>query len=241
MAAPSADPSPTRSRLPLIAGVIVLMLAVGIGGFLYLTRDTSEEKLTVKDAPSGTGEAVDTAALDGTWTVAAGTGDEATTAGYRIQEVFVAGARKNTATARTPDVTGDVTVEGGKVTAASFTVDMTTLDSGEGRRDGRMRGEGLQTDEFKTATFELSGPVALPALRDGKAVTLEAAGKLTLHGVTKDTTLSLTVRATGDAFVVQGSAPVVLADHDIDVSSLAGFADVADDGELEFLVNLTKG
>lgn len=232
--------STQRSRLPLILGGVVVVAAVAIGAFLWFTRDTSEPELRLSDDTEGTGEAVDVATLDGTWTVVAGSDDDPTVAGYRVKEVFAAGAREVTANGRTSDVTGELTVAGGSVTEGTFTVDMTTLTSDEGRRDGAIKDRGLQTNEFPEGTFELTEPIELPELADGDAVETTATGDLTLHGVTQPVTIDLTVRASGDTFTVQGSAPVVMADFDIEPPSVGGFVEVEDTGSFEFVVNFEQ-
>jgi len=234
-----------RSRLPLIAGVVVVLVAVAVGGFFYFTRDTSDPPLELSDKPAdsdGTsgGGAVDTAELDGPWSVAAGSGDEATVAGYRVEEVFAAGSRRATANGRTNDVTGTLTVADGSVTEGEFTVDLTTLASDESRRDNAIKDRGLQTTEFPDGTFTLTEAVELPDLTDGETFTVEATGDLTLHGVTNPVTIDLEGRAAGDIFTVQGSAPVVMADYDIEPPSIGGFVEVEDEGSFEFLVNFEK-
>lgn len=103
-----------RSRLPLVAGVVVVLVAVAVGGFLYFTRDTSDPPLELSDEPAGSddtsnGGAVDVATLEGPWSVVAGSGDDATVAGYRVEEVFAAGSRRATANGRTNDVSGTLT------------------------------------------------------------------------------------------------------------------------------------
>lgn len=226
-----------RSRVPMVAGITVLVLAVAIGGFLYLTRDTSSPPLELSKEPTGTGTTIDPATLDGSWTVVAGRGADATVAGYRVKEVFAAGARKNTADGRTDQVKGLLTVAGGSVTEGSITVDMTTLASDLGRRDGALKSRGLQTDTFPAATLVLTAPIALPALTDGKTFTVTATGDLTLHGVTRSVTIDLEGRATGDKFTVQGSAPIAMADYDIEAPSVGGFVEVEGTGSFEFIVN----
>lgn len=246
-----------RSRTPLIVGIVVALAAIGIGGFLWLTQDDAPEKLSLSDDPTTTEAPGDTSSgssstsapggtvsgdsLDGKWTVVAGTGDEATIAGYRVEEVFAAGARRSEAAGRTADVTGSVTVEGGKVTAAAFEVNTTTLKSNEGRRDNRIRTDGLETDKFTTATFTLTDPIALPDLPDGKVVTVSATGDLTLHGETQSVKVDLQVKASGDRFVVAGNAPVVMADYGIHPPSIGGFVEVDDHGSFEFIINLSRG
>ena len=238
---PMAGQTRSTSRLPLIIGGAVVLIAVLVGGFLYLTRDTSDEKLTLTEDTSAGGGSVDVASLDGTWTVAPGTGDDTTVAGYRVEEEFVAGARKVTANGRTNDVTGTMTVAGGSVTEGSFTVDMTTLTSDEGRRDQVIKSRGLEADQFPKATFALTEPITLPTeVADGETFAATATGDLTLHGVTKAVTIELTGRASGDTFAVQGSAPVAMADYDIEPPSVGGFVKVSDSGSFEFLVTFTR-
>ncbi len=113
-------PATTRSRLPLIVGGAVVVIAVAVGAFLFLTRDKSDPPLKLSDATTTTGNAaprrIDAAELDGSWKVVAGTGDNATVAGYRVREVFAAGSRKATANGRTNGVTGSLTMADGTVT-----------------------------------------------------------------------------------------------------------------------------
>lgn len=233
--------STQRSRVPLFVGAAVVLVAVAVGAFLFFTRDTSDPELQLSDSAEGTGEAVDVATLDGTWTVVAGSDDDPTVAGYRVKEVFAAGAREVTANGRTGDVTGELTVADGSVTEGTFTVDMTTLASDEGRRDSAIRSRGLQTDQFPEGTFTLTEPIELPELADGDAVELGATGELTLRDVTQPVTIDLTVRASGDTFTVQGSAPVEMADYGIEPPSVGGFVEVEDNGSFEFVVNFEQG
>jgi polyisoprenoid-binding protein YceI len=235
----------TRSRLPLVIGALVVGLLV-VGGVLYASgaldflKDTSDPELVLSDAETGTGKAVDTATLDGTWAVVPGKGDDATVAGYRVREVFAAGAREVTANGRTGDVTGSLTVADGAVTEAAIAVDLTTLSSDQGRRDNAIKERGLQTNAFPEGTFRLTEPIELPDLADGKTFTATAVGDLTLHGVTNTVTIDLEGRSSGGTFTVQGAAPVVFADYGIDAPSVGGFVEVQDTGSFEFLVNFEQ-
>jgi polyisoprenoid-binding protein YceI len=228
----------TRSRLPIVLAVVVAVLIVGVGAFFYLTRDTSDPELALTDSPEGSGETLDAATLDGAWTVVPGPDGEATQAGYRVDEVFAAGAREATANGRTGGVEGDLTVADGTVTEASFIVDVSTLTSDEGRRDNAIRDRGLETDTYPEATFELTEPIELPEIVDGATVEVPATGELTLRDVTNEVTLDLTVRAVGARFAVQGAAPVAFTDYDIEPPNIGGFVTVEDNGSFEFLVNL---
>lgn len=230
----------SRSKLPLVLAAVTAVLIAGVGVFLFLTRDTSDPELALTDSPEGSGEAVDTGSLDGPWTVVAGPDAEATVAGYRVREVFAAGAREATANGRTPEVSGSLTVEDGTVTEGSFAVDVSTLQSDEGRRDEAIRTRGLETDTYPEATFELTEPVELPDITDGVTFTVTATGELTLRDRTNPVTLELTVRAVDERFTVQGSAPVAFDDYGIEAPSVGGFVTVEDEGSFEFLVNFER-
>lgn len=240
MTANQSAPRPSRLPLFVALGVVGVAVAVVVVWFVFLRSDTPG-KLVLEPSATTAGEAVDAPSLDGTWKVTPGSGDEATVAGYRVKEEFVAGARREEAAGRTHDVTGSVTVDDGKVTAVELTVNVSTLTSDEARRDNRIRTDGLQTDQFPEAKFELTEPVDLPKLADGAVEEVSATGSLTLHGVTKPLTIPLQVKATAGTFQVQGSAPVAMADFDINPPSIGGFVTVADDGAFEFLVNLARG
>ena len=135
-------------------------------------------------------------------------------------------------------MTGTVVVtaagQGTTITEASVEVDMTQLTSDSDRRDNRLRGDGLETDEFPTATFELTQPIELAAAPElGVPFDVQATGNLTLHGVTKEVTIPLSVRWSGEFIDVAGQLPIVLADFQIDPPNVGGFVSVAEDGILE--------
>lgn len=66
-------------------------------------------------------------------------------------------------------------------------IDTTSVNSNHGERDKHLRGpDFLDVEKFPTATFEST---SVKSTGDGKA---EIAGKLTLHGVTKDVVIDAT-------------------------------------------------
>ena len=100
---------------------------------------------------------------------------------------------------------------------------MTTLKSqdtelpGVGGRDIAMRGEGLETDLHRTATFTLTEPIDLGGLPEpGTKVTTGAVGVLELHGVERPVTIPVAARWNGKVIDLAGSVDIDLADHDID-------------------------
>ena len=156
-------------------------------------------------------------------------------------EEELAGVGATTAVGRTPDVTGGITIAGNEVTAGSFEVDMTTLKSDKDMRDNAIRSRGLETTAFPTATFELTQPVEVPeGIESGDSVAFTATGDLTLHGVTKEVTLDFDAESRDGTIAIVGSAPIVLADYDMEPPTSAIALSVSDHGTLEFQLFLTK-
>jgi polyisoprenoid-binding protein YceI len=193
-------------------------------------------------APAAATNAPSTAAGDlaGTWTVTEGE------AGYRVRETFLQQQADVDAVGRTSGVTGSLTVDGAPgalvIASGSIVVDMTTLESDESRRDNQLRGRGLETDTYPTSTFEIRGPVALPAELGSADVAVTLPGTLTLHGVTQDVEIAAQARVEADGtVVVAGSLPILFADYEIEAPSIAGLIAVQDNGVMEFRVVLARG
>ena len=222
----------------ILVSLLCLAVAGGAGAYWFLLRDTSASQLALHaDAAVSAASSTD---LSGEWTAVAGVGEEATTAGYRVQEKVVGGLVKTTATGRTSDVTGSVTVVGRQVTAAHFTVNMTTLKSDKSPRDSVLKSSGIQTNEYPSAAFTLTDPVTLPSIGTGEIYALEARGTLELHGVSKQVTVTLHYKATKTGFVVLADMPIKMADYAIKAPSMAGIVSVDDHGSFELLASLAK-
>ncbi|HEX6869327.1 MAG TPA: YceI family protein, partial [Candidatus Limnocylindrales bacterium] len=151
------------------------------------------------------------------------------------------------AVGRTDQITGSITVETSgettTLTAATLTVDTTSITSDESRRDNRMRSEGLETDAFPTATFTLTEPVEVPAAAlDGTPSEVTLTGDLTLHGVTKSVSIPAQAQLVNGTISVAGSISFPLSDYSIVAPNIGGFiVSIADTGTLEFLVSFSKG
>ncbi|MCJ7437188.1 MAG: YceI family protein [Acidimicrobiia bacterium] len=73
-------------------------------------------------------------------------------------------------------------------------------ESDEPFRDGTLGDQALETGGFPTATFTPTEPIdfgTVPA--EGEAMKVNASGKLTLHGVTRDVTVPLDTKLVNDA------------------------------------------
>lgn len=193
-------------------------------------QDDSSTTAAPSDEPAGEPEP----SVAATWTITDGS-----EAGYRIDEVL-RGANK-TATARTEDVSGELTLEGNSVSDATITVAVTNLASDSKLRDNKVRSDYLQAEQFPDATFTLDGPLELsddPAV--GAPVSVDAEGTLELHGVTNDVTVSIDAQLTADdQMEVVGSTPIALPEYDIEVPDISGIVKSEPDGTLEFKLQLT--
>ena len=247
----------STSRRPVLIGVgalVAVAVVAALAWFLFLRSDAAPEA-TIEDAAAAAAEddteAGDTetdgelapADVPGTWDVVEGDPeaiDEGTFVGYRVQEEL-RGVGDTTATGRTPGVTGGLVIEDDQVTSASFEADMTRLTSDESFRDGAIRTRGIETDQFPTATFTITEPIALPdGATTGEAVSVTAVGDLTLHGVTRSVTWDLDVQLVGSTIVIVGQLPIVMSDHDITPPQAGPVLSIADDGIAEIQLRLRK-
>ncbi len=161
--------------------------------------------------------------------------------GYRVQEELVR-IGTTTAVGRTSGITGSVTITNNSVTAATITADLTKLASDSSQRDGQLRNQAIETSKFPTATFVLSGAVALPAgFANGDVLTTTLKGKLTLHGVTKDVEIQAEGKVQGGLLVVVGDTQILFADYSIKKPSGASVLSIDDKGILEIQLVLKKG
>ena len=126
--------------------------------------------------------------------------------------------------------------------SVSATVDMTKIVSDESRRDGRMRTTGIETDKFPTATFVSSSAVSLDANSEsGQPVKAAVAGKLTLHGVTRDVQIPVDAQLRSGTLEIVGRLAINLKDYAIEPPEIADFVKADDDGAFEFKLVLKKG
>jgi polyisoprenoid-binding protein YceI len=179
---------------------------------------------------SGSDEAA-TGDTDGLWVIGAGS-----ELGYRVAEVLFGVPTEGVG--RTDQVTGELRLDGTVLTEATFTVDVATITSDDGRRDNQFRGRIMSASEFPTATFTLTSPADLGVeATEGASVTTAVSGDLTLRGVTLPVEVTVEARITDGRLGVLGTVPVVFTDFGIADPSIAGIT-VEPDGLIEFLLVL---
>ena len=246
-----------RAKIFAAVGVLVVIAAIGI--WYFVIRDNSpasvnsveseEARDEALDAASGDGAVLDT--VDGTWIVDTSIGEfndacltEVCTgnfAGFRIDEVLSSIGAK-TVVGRTPGVEGTMTIAGASIDSAEFLIDMTGLITDSGARNGQLKTQAIETNAFPEASFVLTSPIDLGAVpADGEAITVDASGDLTVHGVTNAVTIPLTAELNGNIVVVFGELDVLLSDYDIDAPRAPVVVSVEDHSILEVQLFFTKG
>jgi polyisoprenoid-binding protein YceI len=228
-----------RTGKLVIAGVIVLALALG-GGYLLLWARTSDSPppAALDPAPSTTtGQATATqpdgaATPDGTWQVS---DDGSSYVGYRVKEQLAFLNSPSEAVGRSTAVTGTMQVTGDQVEAVRIQADLTKLTSDESRRDNAIRQRGLESERYPTATFELSEPIQLDGTpTSGQEVSGKGKGRLTVHGVTREVDLELAGRWSGSSIQVAGRLPVKMSDYQIQAPRFGPVVSIEDSAAVEF-------
>lgn len=217
-----------------IIGALILLggVAVAVGPYIYKNIvETGEPAAPKLEAPKvdATGEGGD---LTGEWVV----DSDGSYAGYRVKEVLR--GVDVTVVGRTQKVTGTITVDDKTLKTAEVIVDVASIATGISQRDSYFRDSTMEVAKYPNATFKLTKPLVLPDdLFDGKKVTVNAVGDLTIHGTTRSETVRLDVVFDGEAIQVAGSIPVTFSTYNITAPDL-GFVKVQKSGAIELLIAL---
>jgi polyisoprenoid-binding protein YceI len=127
---------------------------------------------------------------------------EKTTASYKVREQLARLNAPSDAVGKTTKVTGSIRLnaDGSIDTKNSlFTVDLASLQTDSSMRDGYVRGNILQTDQYPTATFVPTQISGLPSpLPQSGQVSFKVTGDMTLHNTTKPVTWDVTGQAQAD-------------------------------------------
>lgn len=230
--APGAPAQPRRKRHWVrwtITGIAVLLvLIVGLVAVAIKLQPTPAPLALPASAGAPVGE------LDGTYQAVS-----PSVAGFRIQQTVI--GLTSDVVGRTKDITGTVTITGAQVTTASLRVGLVALTAGDAKPAPQFA-ISLETLRYPDATIALTQPVTLdPAFASGTAVTVNTAGTLILHGVTRTAVVTLSIRRDGTNIDVAGTVPVGFTDYNIaGPKGYGGLGSLADHGVAEFLVVLHR-
>lgn len=225
---PGAGPPARRHWWRWILGgmAALAVLAVAATGLVVTLTPGPAPLALPKDAAAPSGP------LDGTWRVAAGS-----VAGFRVRETVI--GFSNDVTGRTGDINGTVMVTGAEVSRATFQVSLAAISVNGKERQPQLV-KSLNVTAHPVATITLARPVPLPAaFSAGAALTRTAAATLTLNGITRPVTVTLSARRDGTAIDAAGSLPVTFSGFHITGPGGYGFlGSLAGDGTAEFLLIL---
>ena len=213
----------------LLAGIVVLVVLVAAGAAILLRLQSSAPPLALPGGPV----AAPAGQVSGTWDAAAGS-----IAGFRIRESTL--GMGGDVTGRTDAVTGTLVIARNQVTRAEFRVDLISITV-SGKKQPQFA-SSLDTKDYPSATITLASPVTLPpALTSGATITVAATGYLTLHGITRPVTLTISARRDGTALQAAGSIPVALPRwHITQPQGYGVFGSLASHGTAEFLLVLHR-
>ena len=239
-----------RTKVLLASAVAALVVFVGIPWiYINVIREPAAESfleeiasattVATSDVVSATTlaemPAAETETLadpSGTWAVSTDS-----QVGYRVDEVLF--GQNVTAVGRTNAVSGSVTIDGLVVTAAEFSVDMTTVKSDEPKRDAQFESRIMDVINFPTSTFVLSTPITLDESNLSGNTNHRASGTLTLRGSSKQVDVDLVSSVRGGRITIAGEVVIIFEEWGIPNPSIPGIS-TEDSGILEFNIILER-
>jgi polyisoprenoid-binding protein YceI len=209
---------------------VLVILAVGA----FLLKPATEPAPAALALPDPGAVATGNTAgpVEGTWTAGKGS-----LAGYRVKEDSF--GNTPTVVGRTSAVTCTIRVARTEVTAGSCRVDMAAMLT-NGKPQTQFA-KILDTAAYPAATFSLTKPAVFGTFPPiGRIVTVRAVGSLTIRGITRPVTFSLSVRYTGSVLQAAGSIPVRFSDYNVQSPGVGSILRVQDHGLVEFLLYLHR-
>lgn len=157
------------------------------------------------------------------------------TAEYQTQEQLAGRNLPNVAVGSTSGVSGSLTLtaDGQLAQAERITVDLTTLKSDESMRDNFVQRNTLQTTQYPTTVFSPSAITGLSSLPTSGSSTFQMSGDLTVHGVTKPLTWTVTAQFQNGQVSGKATAPFTITEFGMTLPKAGPVLSVQDAGTLE--------
>lgn len=226
-----AHPETTRGsrwlRRVFVGSVtLVAVLAAGTYAGLHFMVAAAPAPLALP-ALSGSQAPGIGASADGVWTVRGGS-----VAGFRAQISLL--GQGGTIAGRSTALSGTLVMTNGELSSASFTIDLTRVEI-SGKPNAGFN-QMLDAATYPVATFALVGPIHLTAHPlQNTTYRATAIGSLTMHGVTRQVTVTFAARYTGSALQAAGSLSVAFSEWGLK----APFG-IQDGGTIEFLLQMSR-
>jgi len=191
---------------------------------------------TASAAPTGTVSA------SGPWTF---TVDASSKTTVRVREVLAQIRAPGDAVLTATGMKGSFTLntDGSFASGSKITADLTTLRSDQSQRDSFIKDNTLETRRFPTAEFvpEKATGATLPLPVSGD-LKLTVAGKMTVHGKTKDVTFTVTAKRDGAKLTATATADPAwkFGDFGMTVPRVASVLSIEDDIRVEISLVATE-
>jgi polyisoprenoid-binding protein YceI len=118
---------------------------------------------------------------------------------------------------------------------------MASVVSDQSQRNSQFDGRIMDVSIYPTATLVLTSPIDLGTVpTDGTTKQFPASANLTMHGVTKPVSFTVSAERTSKTIYVLADIPIAFADWNITNPSIGGFVTTQSSGTLEVLLHLTQ-
>ena len=162
---------------------------------------------------------------------------------YRVREQLARLNFPNDAVGTTESVTGAFVIrpDGSFTPDSKLIVDLRTLKTDEPKRDGYVRANTLQTDQYPRAEFLPRRHTGLPRpLPTSGGANFQLTGDMMLHGVTAEQTWDVAATFAGDMVNAKATTRLNFAKYKITVPRIFGLISVDDDIRLELNVRMRR-
>ncbi|MBK5186745.1 MAG: YceI family protein [Gemmatimonadaceae bacterium] len=162
---------------------------------------------------------------------------------YRVREQLMHHDLPNDAVGKTTAITGAISIgANGAVDSATskITIDVTSLKSDQERRDGYLQHRTLETAQYPTVVFVPTAVTGAKLPIAGAEQSLDVAGLLTVHGVTKPTVWHVKAKGIGNDVTGSGWTQFTFADVSLPRPSVPILLSVADTIRLEYDFHLVR-
>ena len=206
-------------------GLIAACICVSAGLFAFSGSLVPPAAAPLQLSPLS--PAANTAAPDGTWIAG-----EGSLAGFRVPESFL--MQSGTIVGRTSAVTGSLSIAHNEIASGSFQVDLSKVTIG-GKANASFF-TMLDTSQYPDATLTLTQPIVFSSIpANGQTISSKATASLSMHGITRTLTFTITARYNGSVLEATGTAASPASDWSI--KSPFG---IQNDGMIEFLAMLHR-
>jgi polyisoprenoid-binding protein YceI len=157
---------------------------------------------------------------------------EESSASYVVNEEFLEdafsklgiNAGETVVTGRTNAIAGQLQINPADLSAPlgdnRFTVNMTTLETDQERRDRWIRTDGPRFNSFPEASFVATALDGLPAtLNEGEPIAFQMTGDLTVRDVTQSVTFDVTATLNGDTLTGTATTDLLMSNFGIEPPS----------------------